>query len=422
MNYVNCADGMSEKSEYSEQRRRILKTMAAAGGGAFLAGCSNGNSGGNSNGNGNGNGNGDMEDGSGAEAMSLETAAPSYVWPQEDSVGLTLENEYSINLNQNAVAPGPEEVLQIFLTGDGQQFDALNDSNSMEDILGREDQLHSIDESRIENWEHVHEELKEGGAQADKLRHDGELLSSPATTNADGIAVNTDVVGDANSWGVLFDEQFSGQTAVIDDWANTLCWTALYLRENDMLDIDNPSNMTKEEVGGVIDFLVENKNNGQFLTIWQAYGNLVELLATEELVATYAFLTAFQEASDQGAPLEYPTLREGHYEWNDNWHMTNGCVDRGREEAWYQLANYALSPKYGADMVQTRSAHTGLDFDIVKDYVRDHEDQYDIETVMERFEATEERFNANGDTFAWNNMDPDAREAYTDGWEQFLNA
>jgi spermidine/putrescine-binding protein len=400
--------------------------MAALSGGGLLAGCAgggNGNGGNETNGNGgNSNGGNEMNGNGGNETLQIKTAAPSYVWPQEDNVGATFQSEYNVDLDQNAVAPGPTEVLQMFVAGDGQQFDALNDSNSMEDLLAREGALATIDKERIDNWDQMQDQLKADGSQSHKLRHDGDLYASPCTQNADGITYNDDLIEEPDSWGVLFDEQFSGDTAVIEDWANTLCWTALYLRENNMEDIDNPSNMEPEEVEAVIDFLVENKNDGQFQTIWSSYGNLINLLVNEELVATYAFLTAYLEASDKGVNLGYPALKEGHYEWNDNWHITQGAVDRGREEQWYRLANYALSPQYAADMVSTRAAHTGLDFSVTKEYIQDNSDKYDVEMLIDRFESTQERYDANGDTYAWNNMDPDNRSAYTDGWSRFLNA
>lgn len=415
---------MSDSAEQFEKRRQLLKGMAALSGGGLLAGCGGRGNGDNQvdtansdNGADSGNGTGS----GGGETLQIKTAAPSYVWPKENNVGATFQSEYNVELDQNAVAPGPTEILQKFVAGDGQQFDALNDSNSMEDLLGREGALSTIDKSKIDNWNQIQDQLKGDGSQSNKLRHDGDLYASPCTQNADGITYNKDYMDKADSWGVLFDEQFSGDTAVIDDWANTLCWTALYLRENNMMDIDDPSNMEPEEVEGVIDFLVENKNDGQFQTIWKSYGNLINLLVNEELVATYAFLTAYLDASEKGANLGYPALKEGHYEWNDNWHMTQGAVDRDREEQWYRLANYALSPRYAADMVSTRAAHTGLNFSATKEYIKDNPDKYDVETLMNRFEATQERYDANGDTYTWNNMDPDHRTEYTDGWSRFLN-
>ena len=397
--------------------------MASLGGGALLAGCA----GEEANGNGEETGGTDSDNGGNGggtddEALPVEAASMDYIWPLEEYSGQTLEEEYNLDMTLSAMTPGPDEVLQMFVAGDAQQFDAVQSHNSVENLLGRENALASIDKDRIEEWDRMQDHLKEDGEQSFKLRHDGELLAAPCTQNADSLTYNRDRMDTPNSWGVLFDEQWRGETAVIDDWANTLCWTALYCRENNIVDIDNPSDMTAEEVEGVIDFLVENKEDGQFVTIWSAYGNTIDLLVNEELAASYVFFTAVLEAREQGIDLGYPTLREGHYEWNDNWHMTNGCVERGNEEQFYRIANYALSEKYAADMLQTRAAHTTRKFDDVQDYIMENDDEYDVDLLMDRFEATQERYDANGDTFAWNNMDPDAREAYTDGWGRFLNA
>jgi hypothetical protein len=107
----------------------------------------------------------------------------------------------------------------------------------MEDLMYGEDIIVPIDSGEIDNWDNIRSEYEEGGTYRSTLQSDGDLVGSPSSQNCDSVAYNRDVVEGVNSWGVVYDEEWQGRTAVLDDYANTPHHTAMYLDQNNMADI-----------------------------------------------------------------------------------------------------------------------------------------------------------------------------------------
>ena len=102
----------------------------------------------------------------------------------------------------------------------------------------------------------------------------GEIVGVPYISNADSMAYNKSKVGgDIDTWDALFDSQFKGYAAMQNDSGPTLTTTAVYLKESGKQDIVNPSDMSKSEVKGVCEFLINMKKKGQFRTFWDGFGN-----------------------------------------------------------------------------------------------------------------------------------------------------
>lgn len=395
----------------SVNRRTLLKGLVSLPAAGVLAGCTGGQGG----------------------ADTLRVAAPTIALPQEPRGAKKFQELYDVELRRKSVSGSPSDIVSLFVAGDGQdRFDALWDNgglddNGMEDLLREEGVIQPIDNSEISNWDALHTDFKKGGIYSGALRYptnDGmELVAVPSVRNVDSVAYVKSRAPEPDSFGAIFDnDEFMGQTAIVNDYSVTPLLCALYMNSAGLADIEKPNNMTEDEIETVIDFLIERKQAGQFKTIWQSFQESVNLLVNEEVAYMYTFESAVIAAQEQGADVGYPPLPEtGGMPWADNWLMTKGAVDRGREGAFYELANWALSEVHGADMIQTRGYLSGIQTDRILSFAEDNSENYDVGRIRNMIEQKKERYEVSS---KWGrlNVAPDNLSTYQDEWQRFLNA
>ena len=75
------------------------------------------------------------------------------------------------------------------------------------------------------------------------------------------------------------------------------------------------SNMTEKEVDTVILFLKDKKKEGHFRAMWKAYGELVNLMASEEVWIADAWWPVVVEVAGKGIPVHYAVAKEGYRAW-----------------------------------------------------------------------------------------------------------
>lgn len=431
MTMVSCGN-MNQEDRTNQFRdhltRRRLMQYGAAGGAAMVAGCGDLQ---NPEGSGSGNGDSGNGDSGNGDTPQLSLAAPPLGFPVEEPLGSSFMESYDVDLSVRTVTAQPTQIIQQFVAGDGQaEFDGVwANGGGMEQLMYDEDIIAPIDIDQINNWENADDAYKEGGVYRSTLEADGNVVGSPSVQNVDSVAHNLDVMEEVDSWGVVYDEEWRGQTAVLDDYANTPHHTALYLDQNNMADIQGEtqdptpySNLQQDEIELVVDFLIDKKEAGQFQTIWSSFGNFVEQLVSGEIAAGYTYQPAVLEAERQGAEVGYPPLKEGNWEWNDHWFMTQGGADRGRQQQFYQLCQWALEPETGAYLHDTQGYESGCNQDLVIDWMEDNWEEERVEKNIQMIEDRQERYDANGDVMAWNNPNPTHLEFQLDEWNRFLSA
>ncbi|WP_281685515.1 ABC transporter substrate-binding protein [Thalassobaculum salexigens] len=333
----------------------------------------------------------------------------------------SMEKEAGIKLVNVAKSARADESIQKMVVGDGNAlYDAMTDNGGgMEDALASQNAIAEIDTSKIPNWSIIEKRYLDGGDAADTIRYEGKVYAIPYISNADALAFNYDVIGqELTSWEVLFDEQFKGRAALQNDFGPTLTNTAIYLKQSGKQDIDNPSDMTEDEVKGVCQFLIEKKKAGQFRTFWDGFQNGVDLLASEEvLVASCWEPVQIVAAKKAGKDIRYGTMKEGHQTWNNIVMLTRGGRERGMDETFYKLANLYLSPWFGARTL------AGLGFTPqmtgVLEYVDANPDTFDAETkalINDRLARKKDRIAIAGNS--WQNVFPTNMRAYQDWWSR----
>jgi spermidine/putrescine-binding protein len=330
-----------------------------------------------------------------------------------------MKAQAGIDITAIAKSARADESIQKMVVGDGNRlYDAMTDNGGgMEDALASQNAIVPLDTSRIPNWGNLVDDYAEGGLAADTIRYEGEVYAVPYISNADSLAFNHDVIGEElSSWEALFDSQFRGRAAMQNDFGPTLTNTAIYLKQSGKGDIDNPSDMSEDEVRQVAEFLIDLKKKDHFRTFWDGVQNGVDLLASEEVLVSSCWeVVQIFAARTSGADIRYGTMEEGHQSWNNIVMLTRGGQERGMEDAFYALANVYLDPWFGARTL------AGLGFTPqmkgVNDYVDAHPEDFDDETkalLADRLARKQARLARPGN--AWQNVFPTNIRAYQDWW------
>ncbi len=357
-----------------------------------------------------------------AEPLRLWTLGIAKVGAKDWSA---MEEQAGISIAYNAKSGSADEAIQKMVVGDGNKlYDAMSDNGGgMEDALASQGVIVEIDAGRIPNWSNLLPRYAEGAEAADTIRHEGKLVAVPYISNADSLAYNHSVIGEElTSWEALFDEQFKGRAAMQNDFGPTLTNTAIYLKQTGRQDIEDPADMTPDEVKGVAQFLIDKKKAGQFRTFWNGFQNGVDLLASEEVLVSSCWEPIQVVAANKsGQDIRYGTMKEGHQTWNNIFMLTRGGKERGQEDAFYKLMNLYLSPWFGARTLATYGFTPQMQG--VVEYVEAHPEEFDEAaraTIAQRLENKKARNAVAGN--AWQNVFPTHIRDYQDWWARVQGA
>ena len=351
-----------------------------------------------------------------AEPLKLWTIGVAKVGGKDWSA---MEEQAGISIAYNAKSARADEAIQKMVVGDGNKlYDAMSDNGGgMEDAMASQGVVEELDISRIPNWANILPTYNDGGAAADTIRYEGRIVAVPYISNADSLAFNHTVIGeDLTSWEALFDEQFKGRAAMQNDFGPTLTNTAIYLKQSGKQDIENPSDMSADEVKGVCQFLIEKKKAGQFRTFWDGFQNGVDLLASEEVLVSSCWEPIQVVAGKKsGKDIRYGTMTEGHQTWNNMFMLTKGGKERGQEDNFYKLMNVYLSTWFGARTLATFGFTPQMQG--VNEYVDANPDDFDDATkavIAQRLANKEARMAVPGNS--WQNVFPTNIRDYQDWW------
>jgi spermidine/putrescine-binding protein len=169
-----------------------------------------------------------------------------------------------------------------------------------------------------------------------------QLYMTPAVFNYDSIGYNPDVVSaeEANSWTALFDPKWKGRSGLNVDPLIAFGQAILAMNSLGLLEAKNPGNPTQAEIDEAANFLISKKKDGQFRALWGDFGELVNLMASGEMVVSDAWQPAVMAVKAQGKPAKYATPKEGTRGWAIGPSLIKGSPNR---EAVIAYANFWLS-------------------------------------------------------------------------------
>lgn len=169
-----------------------------------------------------------------------------------------------------------------------------------------------------------------------------ELWMVPTVFNFDSIGYRPDLVSaeEANTWTALFDEKFKGKTGLNVDPLIAFGQAVLAMTELGLLENENPGNPTIEEIDEAAKFLVAKKKDGQFRALWGDFGELVNLLASGEMILADAWQPAVMAVKAQGVQCSYAVPKEGYRAWSIGLSMIGNSPNPDAVKAY---ADYWLS-------------------------------------------------------------------------------
>ena len=328
----------------------------------------------------------------------------------------TEESGWEINFSSVSNSPG--ELLSTFVAGDGRdQYDLLAPVGGIQPPLASEDALAPVDTDQLENWDAQYDYWESESGRS-FINHDGEIYGVPIVWQGDSIAyLPNETNEEITSYGALFDDQYAGQVAIEDNYTTAGQKTAMYLKQNDIEDIDNPENMTASEFEAVVDFLIEQKHSGQFRTLWSGFENAVNLMAQGEVIVMDTWEPVVFSLRDQGIEAEYAEPEEGYLLWAMVDYLVNPTESRSEERtsAIYDFFDWHLSGWYGATISQQTGYMTNP---AAIDYA-EQSDDFDADAIRDIHEGVQARFETGG---TWQQRWPDERVAYEEQWQRLRNA
>ncbi len=180
----------------------------------------------------------------------------------------------------------------------------------------------------------------------DIVTRDGNTYLLPLVWGYDSVIYNRDRLDEdsamTQSWGVLFDDTNAGRVALRDDAYQSIMLTALHLGHED------PSAIDQSELNEVISFLISKKRN--FRTLWTAFGEAVNLLASGEVDALYGWISMRAALAGQGHNVANNWPSEGLLIWTQAGFIP---ADSPNADAAHEVINSMLSLEYGRALVET---------------------------------------------------------------------
>jgi len=169
-----------------------------------------------------------------------------------------------------------------------------------------------------------------------------ELWMIPTVYNYDSIGYRPDLVSaeEASTWTAIFDDKFKGKTGLNVDPLIAFGQAVLAMNSLKLLDVPNPGNPDKKAIDDASKFLISKKKGGQFRALWGDFGELVNLLASGEMVLADAWQPAVMAVKAQGKQCTYAVPKEGYRAWSIGISPITGTPNK---EAVIAYADYWLS-------------------------------------------------------------------------------
>ncbi|SDR61579.1 Spermidine/putrescine-binding protein [Rhizobiales bacterium GAS191] len=209
-----------------------------------------------------------------------------------------------------------------------------------------------IPASSLQNWANIRDTFIKPASKWDKKSQIvGQIWADdaltklwmvPAVYNYDSIGYNPDVVSaeEANTWTAIFDKKWKGKSGLNTDPLIALGQAVMAMNSLGLSNVKNPGNPNKAEIGEAMKFLISKKKDGQFRALWGDFGELVNLLASGEMVVCDAWQPAVMAVKAQGKSCKYAIPKEGYRAWSIGPSLIAGSSNK---DAVYAYADYWLS-------------------------------------------------------------------------------
>ncbi len=327
-----------------------------------------------------------------------------------------LEKDLGIKLmfNENGNDTGP--IVASMLNGNAaEDFDIGGIQGGVERELALAKKILPFDLTKIPNWDKTWDWIK----NIPHCQVDGKQYGLPLVVNADSVIYLPEKIGGkVESYEVIFDPKFKGRVAMEDAWINSVIFAAIYLKENNLVKIETPGDLSESELGEVMEFLIKKKRDGQFKTMWSGWEQGLRLIKSQEVYAMTGWEPIVYAAKEAGIKAEYAVPREGYEGWSNDLVIHAGAERRGLLEQVHQFANWELAGFYGCELAKSRGYIVPNSNAV--EYAKKSGGIYDAVEQQQKLDHVKNKF-SNGKVY-WQNTRPKNYKLYEEWWSKLRNA
>lgn len=327
---------------------------------------------------------------------------------------LEVDHGLRIRFEDNGNDVGPV-ITQMVAGQAAYDFDLGGLQGGAEKELAEAGALLPWDLAKIPNWEGVWSWAK----NIKHARWRGEQYGLPIVINADSMIYLPDKVGVIDSYASVFDEKLKGKTSMEDAWINSVIFAAIYLKENAIQKIEDPGNLTPDELGAVMEFLIKKKKDGQFVKFWNGWEDGLRLVKSQEAWVMTGWEPIVYAAQNEGINAEYAVPREGYEGWSNDLILHTGAQERGLVDAAHTFANWELGGYYGCALSKLRGYV--VPNDMAAAYAKADE-RFDAKAIEKAVRHVQEKFLKMRGQVHWQNVRPDHYKLYDEWWSKLRSA
>lgn len=317
----------------------------------------------------------------------------------------------SVKFSDNGNDPGPV-VRRLVQEKEASWRHISGLQGGAEAELARHDAIIPWDISRLSNYN----KLWDLARDIKYTKVNGECYGIPTIINADSMIYRPDLAGPVESYEVIFEPLLKGKTAMEDSWINSVIMTAMYMKGNDIIKIDQPGNLTESELHQVMVFLTEKAKEGQFCRLWNGPDEAVNLITTGKAFVMTGWEPIVIEARSRGVNAEYAEPREGFEGWSNDLLLHPGAEKSGVYEAAHAFADWELGGYYGC-VIARQSGYAVPTYEAVR-YAESYPDEFSPQEIRKLTDRVLRKFIVTKNTY-WQNVMPDNRALYEEEWAKF---
>lgn len=245
------------------------------------------------------------------------------------------------------VSAGPwtnnAEVVSKMLAGKMAGVDLVSLWEGNVRLLMAQDVLAPIDTSRIPNYSKLYPPF----VKSREVETGGKYYGLPHMWGYDGVVYNKHKIKEITSWGMLFDEQYTGKTAIRDEPYMALTIAAM------VLGMPNPMEMSGTDLAKSKSYFISKKK--VFRTMWSNMAEAVNLLTAGEVWAMHGWMAFLAAAQKQGIDAGYAIPKEGGLGFVHNYCMSKNTK---AAESCYVFLNWLLDSEYGVLLAKSNYPST----------------------------------------------------------------
>lgn len=320
----------------------------------------------------------------------------------------------------------PVPVLTQMRQSGRNQYDVISNAGTLDDPLANDGSIVAFEpQDVLPSWNKIYPELRTGNPTI-TVASTNEIVGVPIVQNGDSVAMLLDEIWGpgttqpgqgGDTYGLLFDDQWLGQTSMESSWACAIYKVGNYLERNNLATISDLETYSQADLDTIKTFMLAEKSAGQFRTFWSGWNTAVSLLTQKEVVAMDTWEPVVFALKTSGVNASYMDPREGFYLWNIPIYLTPRGQNVTRDRSLH-LMEWTLQGWYGARITTIRGYLTATPDAIT--YAQQNPSAsggpYDAAFIQSRHDKVKAKFSDGVSVYG--NQSPSNIQAYQDAWSQ----